>query len=60
MRIKWIRESQGTDWGLIRTGDEVDTGKRGIPKSVALDWIKNGWAVVVKPIKKISKKGGKK
>ncbi len=61
MKIRWIRESQGTDWGLIKTGDEVDTAKRGIPKSVAKSWIKDGWAVAIKPkSKKISKKGGEK
>ena len=56
MIIKWIRERQYTNWGLINQGDIVNTVKRGIPKETALKWIDGEFAVEVKPKKSEVKK----
>ena len=60
MKFKWIREDQSTAFGLIRTGDEVDAGKRGIPNWVVKSWIADGWAKQVKPKVRKTIRGGKK
>lgn len=60
MKFIWIREQTYTDWGLIKKGDEVDAGKRGIPNRVVKSWIADGWAKEIKPkVRKIIR-GGKK
>lgn len=53
MKFRWIRERQYTQYGLIETGEIIDTEKKGIPLDVAKNWIKDKWAKLVKPEKSI-------
>lgn len=59
MKFIWLKESQRTDWGLIKKGDEIDAGARGIPNWVVKSWIADGWAKQVKPKVRKSIRGGK-
>lgn len=49
MIIKWEKSDQHTDLGLFKVGDVIDTTKRGIPDEAVLSWVRDGFAVKVKP-----------
>ncbi len=55
MVIKWIKEKQFTNFGLIETGEEIDTKKKNIPDEVAEKWIDTGFAEEIKPSKSTKK-----
>lgn len=56
MLIKWLRERQYTNWGLIETGETVDTEKKGIPDEAIKPWIRDKWCKEIKPDKEEKKK----
>lgn len=56
MKIKWLKERQYSRWGLIESGEVLDTKKVGIPKRVAEKWVQDGWAEEIKPSKVKEKK----
>lgn len=56
MIIRWIRERQYSDFGLIESDEVINTKKRGIPDEVARKWIADEFAEEVKPEKGKSKK----
>ena len=59
MKIKWLKERQYSRWGLIESGEILDTKKVGVPTHVAEKWIQDGWAEEVKSQKaKKTKNGG--
>ena len=60
MKFIWLKEGQRTDWGLIKKGDEIDAGARGIPNWVVKVWIKGGWAKEIKAKIRKTIRGGKK
>ena len=60
MQIKWIGSPQHTDWGLVRTGDVIDTAARGIPAEVVSSWTRDEYAVKVNPQKTADKNGKEK
>lgn len=47
MNIIWKGPGQHTEWGLISTGDAVDTTALGIPDEIVGNWTASGFAEVV-------------
>ncbi|UCD07617.1 MAG: hypothetical protein JSW41_01455 [Candidatus Aenigmatarchaeota archaeon] len=48
-KFRWVREGQFTNWGLIKKDEVVDFEERGIPRDVVTNWVRDGWAELIKP-----------
>jgi hypothetical protein len=49
MKVKWAISNQHTEFGLFKVGAVIDMAALGVPEEVVSSWIRDGYAVEVKP-----------
>lgn len=49
MKVKWAISNQHTEFGLFRVGAVIDMAVLGVPDEVVASWVKDGYAVGIKP-----------
>jgi len=49
MKVKWAKSDQHTEFGLFRVGHIIDMAALGVPDEAVSSWVRDGYAVEVKP-----------